>query len=432
MRLLEVTRSEQRGWVRLGGLIERGGGETVELYYEFPEQWGRFVFDGADPFVAAMVLPHMMIESPPEDLYIDPPVSNQIIRGAHSYMDAASVMRAQEMQRIAIHAKNLVDREGTVQPTVGAFFSMGVDSFYTLLKSVRDVPSTSPRITHLINIAGVQEPLSRERGIEDTRLLMREVAKEVDLPILFGRTNLRDVFDAKWGRYHGAGLASVALALSAGFGRILLPSAHAYSNFRSIGCHPLLDQWWSNELTRVTVDGAERIRRDKLLHLVGNDPLGLKYLRVCLHNRGAEYNCGRCQKCLRTMLTLHLMGTLNRAESFPGPFTSQKLDLMAVRTYSEMVHVQEILDYAREIGANPRLIRRLHKLVRRFQIREAVETIAADSPLQSLLAAHDSTRKAWRKLRAKIPMPRRPVLMDVSNDKAKSKRAEQSDLVESR
>ena len=50
-------------------------------------------------------------------------------------------------------------------------------------------------------------------------------------------------------------------------------------------------------------DGAEARRCDKLRRLAESAP-ALKGLRVCWQDAG--FNCGRCEKCLRTMIALHL------------------------------------------------------------------------------------------------------------------------------
>jgi hypothetical protein len=47
------------------------------------------------------------------------------------------------------------------------------------------------------------------------------------------------------------------------------------------------------------------------------DPLS--WLRVCWRNPGGAYNCGRCPKCVSTMVALRMAGLLERAPTFPVP-----------------------------------------------------------------------------------------------------------------
>jgi len=49
-------------------------------------------------------------------------------------------------------------------------------------------------------------------------------------------------------------------------------------------------------------------------------------LRVCYKNTKGTYNCGTCDKCLRTMTNLYIAGALEKAETFPHQLD---LDLIA-------------------------------------------------------------------------------------------------------
>ena len=42
-----------------------------------------------------------------------------------------------------------------------------------------------------------------------------------------------------------------------------------------------------------------------------------RHLRVCWQNVGTDLNCGRCEKCVRTMAMLAGAGVLDRCETFP-------------------------------------------------------------------------------------------------------------------
>jgi hypothetical protein len=57
------------------------------------------------------------------------------------------------------------------------------------------------------------------------------------------------------------------------------------------------------------VTRLEKIRR------ISTEPLVQRNLRVCWQNVAGSLNCGRCEKCVRTMLSLDICGTLGR---FPG------------------------------------------------------------------------------------------------------------------
>lgn len=89
--------------------------------------------------------------------------------------------------------------------------------------------------------------------------------------------------------------------------------------------HPLIDPHLGTECTRIISSGVETDRVDKVGYLADSD-LAMSKLRVCWETPGGAYNCGACGKCLRTMVSLHVAGALERCQTLPD-----RLDLAAVR-----------------------------------------------------------------------------------------------------
>ncbi len=107
----------------------------------------------------------------------------------------------------------------------------------------------------------------------------------------------------------GSALASIALLL--GFVRTYVPAAYSYNQLIPLGSHPLTDPLWSSEGTQIFHDGAEARRVDKIKAILLNKP-ALENLRVCFNDM--NINCGKCAKCLRTMIPLYLL------DAVPAPF----------------------------------------------------------------------------------------------------------------
>ena len=49
---------------------------------------------------------------------------------------------------------------------------------------------------------------------------------------------------------------------------------------------------------------------------ISEHPVAMRRLRVCLA-RDTDYNCGRCEKCLRTIINLHVAGASGKCETLP-------------------------------------------------------------------------------------------------------------------
>jgi hypothetical protein len=164
-----------------------------------------------------------------------------------------------------------------------------------------------------------------------------------------------------WNTCFGAGLASIAHVL--GMGKMLVASGVYYADLVPHGSHPLTDPLWSSATTAIVHDGANARRIDKL-RAIGKCEAALRILRVCWQDNG--YNCGRCEKCLRTMVQLRLLGLA--APTFP-----QLTDLSAVRRLNiweetERHFLQESLSLARQ-GHDRELLAALEACARRDELR---------------------------------------------------------------
>jgi hypothetical protein len=117
--------------------------------------------------------------------------------------------------------------------------------------------------------------------------------------------------------YFGAALAAVAHALAPNHGKVYIASSYSYANVHPWGSHPLLDPLWSTDAVQIVHDIGET-RMDKL-RVVVQHPEALARLWVCWENLG-NYNCGLCEKCIRTMLALRVLG-IEHCVAFPDTIT---------------------------------------------------------------------------------------------------------------
>jgi hypothetical protein len=183
-------------------------------------------------------------------------------------------------------------------------FSLGVDSFYTLLRSGR-------RIDRLVFVEGFDIRLADTGRLAAVASSLAAVSAASGVPLIRIRTNLRDhpaYGRPGWSRSHGGALAAVGHFL--GPGELLVSSTKAATSSGPWGSHWMTDPLWSSGTVRIAHVGAERRRAEKLGVML-EEPLVQRHLRVCWEHRGPGGNCGRCEKCLRTMLILNAHGRLD-------------------------------------------------------------------------------------------------------------------------
>jgi hypothetical protein len=205
---------------------------------------------------------------------------------------------------------------------VSLFFSGGVDSFYSLIKR-RD------KVQNLVLVHGFDIPLENTEAFALAETQAREAARIFGKRLIVVRTNLhfeQSSVPGGWEMYHGAALAAVAHALAPNHGMMYIASSDSYDNLHPWGSHPLLDPLWSTEALQIVHDGLET-RINKLRVLVQH-PDALARLRVCWEKTEA-YNCGLCEKCVRTMLGLHALG-VDHCAVFPDTLTPELVRRMQI------------------------------------------------------------------------------------------------------
>jgi len=227
---------------------------------------------------------------------------------------------------------------------VGQFFSGGVDSSYTLLKH-------SDEIDTIIFVHGFDIPLANQALRSKVSEAIKDTAYKLGKELIEVETNLRDFSDlyTDWGQdYHGSALASIALLLAPQFRKFYIPATYSYKNLFPRGSDPLLDPLWSTEKVKIVHDGCEANRVEKI-NLISKNDIILKHLRVCWENRKGAYNCCECEKCLRTMVSLAIIGALEGCPAFPQPLDLSLVAGMKINEHLKMF-VEDNLKAAKQLN----------------------------------------------------------------------------------
>jgi hypothetical protein len=231
---------------------------------------------------------------------------------------------------------------------VGAFFSGGVDSWAALL--------SDPDITDLIYVHGFDIPLEQNAASVSVERLLGATAERLGKRLRVVRTNMRTVVDASigWEVGHGPGLAAVALMMAPLCERVTIGSTSTYGALTARASHPLHDHLWSTESCRIEHHGAHMTRAEKV-ELLASHQKALDVLRVCWADVNA-YNCGRCEKCIRTMVPLEAAGALEHCPTFAAELDLEAIAELRVSEPDMLVWWRENLEFAQRRGASQSLI----------------------------------------------------------------------------
>lgn len=315
------------------------GLEPIELYLEANVD----LVSDATPWVTAQIPLAMRYDEP---LHVD---------GTVDPVTIANAAKAQEILHgwyprlglIDVTATDLAER--TPATGVGCFFSGGVDSFYSVLRH-RD------RITHLVFAHGFDIPIDNEDLGERARVAARQAALALEKPLIEVSTNLRQLSNTRveWQtEYHGAALATVGHALGDLLGELIIPGSYAEADLHPWGTHPDLDKWWSGSGVRFEHDAVDVTRPEKVRALAEHQ-VALDHLRVCFKNKNNAYNCGRCEKCLRTMIALASAGALEQCKTLPTHIDASAVRRMGVNSEAAHLFVSENIRAIESLPAESR------------------------------------------------------------------------------
>lgn len=243
-------------------------------------------------------------------------------------------------------------------PGVAVLFTSGIDSHYSILRhsegrSARPDASIDRDVNYAVHVLHTREPNMGPEARDKADFLRptTEALGVTFVPVLSNMMLFEPSFHSYWADIgHGGALATVFHMLRAGVGVGLIPSSQTYGRLMPWGSSPITDPLYGSTDLRIIHDCSTASRVEKTA-LVARSPVALANINVCdKYHPGVGYgNCSRCQKCLRTMVTLDLFGVANGRDcpSFDwSRYHSSQFSRVFLRDRSQRVAVALIRDAA--------------------------------------------------------------------------------------
>ncbi len=330
-----------RSDIRIASSVVGKNGVPRELYFDISGIDSKFITSDASCFIPAL-LPLAMSRG--ENLEIEGSVSPKILIGQQKFQNQIAQWE-KSLQKVAVKADSS-DWTMKKGKKIGLFFSGGVDSFYTFLKNRRYKKDT---ITDFILIWGFDIPLKDTKFFSLVKKRIINVSRLAGVNLIIVETNLKELASnqVEWQWQVGGSLAAIALILQNYFRVVYIASATSKEDTAPFGSHPLLDPLWSTQHLKIVheADGCSRLER--VGSYIAKSPLALRNLRVCWKQVKGKYNCGRCEKCLRTMMELELAGALSQAKTFKQPLDLHRVS-KTVLPSSGLAFSEEVLQKLRQ------------------------------------------------------------------------------------
>lgn len=361
VKVKQIARERTEAGAILRATVECKGTslDGVELWFCYPGEYYEYLSETGNAFVAALLFPAMRMGS---NLRVEGIVSEKLLVGLQEFM-AITHQWWPELTPIDIETDSVKIVSHQSQST-GLFFSGGVDSFYTLLKNEGLEDSAAHKIQHLIFIRGFDIDLEDEELWTKALQTVQATAKEMNKQLITVSTNYRRVLSGivTWPMQFGSALMSVAFGVEGVFKRVHIAAARTYRDLDiHNGSHPLLDRLWATESLEVVHDGCEATRVEKVIKEISRSEVALDHLRVCWENRNGKYNCGECEKCIRTMVNLKIAGVLAKCRTFDRDLKYCDVANVRLSDARERSLMEENYKAAFAMKCDPKLIRALNE-----------------------------------------------------------------------
>jgi hypothetical protein len=249
-------------------------------------------------------------------------------------------------------------------------FSGGVDSFHTLL--------TFPDSIHtLVMVHGYDIRLDDSEGGQIAFEHVRQVAQKTGREAVLIKTNYREhpVAGKKYQYAYGGALAGLGHLLGS-TSELIISSGMRYDEEDLDGSQWQTDPLWSSRKMKVIHYGAGR-SKDEKIRAIAEHPLVQEHLRVCQENWKGLFrislqhlNCGRCLKCIQTLLVLCQETDAERLKTFKNT-ADLYIHLNKVRQCKEYLY-EPYMEIRRQ-GLDEKTDRALRALIRRSRILNHLE-----------------------------------------------------------
>lgn len=358
--------------IRISKTIQNGN--RIDYDYEVKGEWEKY-FCMEIPFFAQY---SQNIESVPQSIAVLPLIGNVIVMAALFdaviYVDeidqdfydcVGEFIEGYQKLSPQLHFKKsgLIEAQRVISNTSRntgeknmLFFSGGADAWSSLLTHLQEKPV-------LVSIWGADLSFENEDGWKNAYGACRKVAEQYDLESIAIQSSLRrftynevldrfsfDAVNDNWWSafHHSVGMMCLAAPVAtAAVKNLYFASTYSAKDKKSWGSYvtasdPLIDNHVRFGGCQIVHDGYEFSRHDKIQRICSyfKDKPQKPYLRVCFSSAEGA-NCGRCEKCANTIMSILLSGEDPAAfglpyqkEQFPFDFAAGLQEMAREEKYA--------------------------------------------------------------------------------------------------
>lgn len=284
------------------------------------------------------------------DLHIDGPLSTSLLANLHEFQSAWALWQPGRYKVIDIVGNVVNDDTHTTNNKGVVAFSGGVDATYAMLRhSTHSTNRYRCPLVCAVLVRGFDIGLTCDAAWQTALANAQAVTTLYKVPLSAVRTNWKEVICGFWEDEFFAGLASCLSLFSAEAGVGIAGSDEDYASFViPWGSNPVTNPMLSSRAFRMFSEGGSHTRTQKV-EAIAMTSNSSEYLRVCWEGPQTGYNCGVCEKCVRTKLNFLALG-LDIPKSLG--VRPKWREIVMIRAYSK-VQISYLSDIQTIADSNP-------------------------------------------------------------------------------
>ncbi len=325
MRITDFNLIKNENLVRATALVTWEDCErpAQEVYIETEAQFNNDFTSNPHAFLVGCLLPAMHFGE--KRISLDVEICPLLREGLDTIMALIHEWYGDGYKSLKIESKTSSKIDRSDRPArAGLFLSGGFDSLAALrLNKLHYAPDHPGAVKdcfliHGFDIGGVVKRGMKYQVFERAKAAMAPIADDAKVRLIPVYTNIRHLCDDRdlWlEKFFGAVLAAVAHTFASRINLVYIASSYDIPNLVPCGSHPLIDPAYSSYDLRIIHRDVEMPRMDKI-RLIAAWDIAFQNFRVCLANVTERLNCGKCEKCVRTMTELAAIGALAKTKAF--------------------------------------------------------------------------------------------------------------------
>ena len=320
---------------RLVAVLSFDGNEK-ECWFDYPSEYGDYICDERiDAFVTSLI-PFAMRKG--FDIESAVPISERLCYQLKNYYIPILSKYQKTFHKIELLCPYTSDNLNTGN-AVGTGLSCGIDSFYTVLKHINNNEKDF-NLTHLVTMNvgsfGFQGGDFSYNWFRKEIIKAEKVASELELPLIVINSNLMEIYKENPAYSGTFRMAGAILGIQKLFSRYYISAGFDIKDFditsEENDDYDLFNLLvGSNESTTFYSTGMEATRFERT-RFITQYPVTYDNLTVCIFGND---NCGKCEKCVRTLSTLYVLGKLqDYGNSFDiNQFENHKIMILSKARY---------------------------------------------------------------------------------------------------